>query len=83
MLNVEKMPKEESYSIMKDWQDKCSKLEKLNFNAKAKINEGIFERGRYSKTASIAYNPIFDSLYGTIKTIPEELSVFTSIRQIT
>jgi hypothetical protein len=35
--------------------DKCNKLEKLNFNAKAKIKEGIFKRGRYySKTASIA-----------------------------
>jgi hypothetical protein len=33
------MPKEESYSIMKDWPDKCNKLEKLNFNAKAIYEE--------------------------------------------
>jgi hypothetical protein len=34
--------------------DKCNKIEKLNFNAKAKIKEGIFKRGRYPKTASIS-----------------------------
>jgi hypothetical protein len=37
---------------MKEWHDKCNKLERLNFNGKAK--ECIFLSGRYSKTASIA-----------------------------
>ncbi|HYA83453.1 MAG TPA: DNA primase noncatalytic subunit PriX, partial [Candidatus Bathyarchaeia archaeon] len=41
LLNVKKLPKEESYSIIKDWLDKCNKIEKLNFNAKIKIKEGI------------------------------------------
>ncbi len=41
LLNVKKLPKEESYSIIKDWLDECDKLEKLNFNAKIKIKEGI------------------------------------------
>jgi len=36
---------------MKDWLDKCDKLEKLNFNAKLKIKEGI-------KGASKGYFPI-------------------------
>jgi hypothetical protein len=34
LLNIKKLPKEESYSVMKDWLDKCNKLERLNFNAK-------------------------------------------------
>jgi hypothetical protein len=51
LLNVKKLPKEESYSIIKDWLDKCGKLEKLNFNAKIKIKEGL--RG-----ASKGYFPI-------------------------
>ena len=41
LLNVKKLPKEESYSIIKDWLDKCDKLEKLNFNPKIKIKEGL------------------------------------------
>jgi hypothetical protein len=41
LLNVKKLTKEESYSIIKDWPDKCDKLEKLNFNAKIKIIEGL------------------------------------------
>jgi hypothetical protein len=37
---VKKIPKEESYSVMKDWLDKCDQIEKLNFNPKIKIKEG-------------------------------------------
>jgi Primase X len=51
LLNVKKIPKEESYSVIKDWLDKCDILEKLNFNAKIKIREGL--RG-----ASKGYLPI-------------------------
>ena len=51
LLNVIKLPKEQSYSIIKDWLDKCNKIEKLNFNAKIKIKEGI-------KGASKGYFPI-------------------------
>jgi hypothetical protein len=40
-----------SYSIIKDWLDKCYKLEKLNFNANTKIMEGL-------KCASKGYFPI-------------------------
>jgi hypothetical protein len=41
LLNVKKLPKEESYSVIKDWLDKCNELERLNFNAKIKIKEGL------------------------------------------
>jgi Primase X len=51
LLNIRKLPKEESYSVIKDWLDKCDILEKLNFNAKIKIREGL--RG-----ASRGYFPI-------------------------
>jgi hypothetical protein len=51
LLNVKKLTKEESYSIIKDWLDKCNKIEKLNFNAKIRIKEGI-------KGASKGYFPI-------------------------
>jgi non-catalytic primase subunit PriX-like protein len=51
LLNIKKLPKEESYSVMKEWLDKCDKKEKLNFNAKIKIKEGL--RG-----ASKGYFPI-------------------------
>ena len=51
LLNVKKLPKEESYSVMKDWLDKCNELERLNFNAKIKIKEGL-------KGASKGYFPI-------------------------
>ena len=36
---------------MKDWLDKCNTLEKLNFNAKVKIKEGV-------KSAQKGYFPI-------------------------
>jgi hypothetical protein len=51
LLNVKSLPKEESYSVIKNWLDKCDKLEILNFNAKIKIKEGL--RG-----ASKGYFPI-------------------------
>jgi non-catalytic primase subunit PriX-like protein len=51
LLNVKKLTKEESYSVIKNWLDKCDILEKLNFNAKIKIREGL--RG-----ASKGYFPI-------------------------
>jgi hypothetical protein len=37
--------------MMNDWLDKCNKVERLNFNAKAKIREGL-------NGASKAYYPI-------------------------
>ena len=51
LLNVRKLPKEQAYSVMKEWLDKCDKVEKLNFNPKIKIKEGL--RG-----ASKGYFPI-------------------------
>jgi Primase X len=51
LLNVRKLPKEESYSIMKEWLDKCDKIEKLSFNSKIKIKNGL-------KGASKGYFPI-------------------------
>jgi hypothetical protein len=51
LLNVKKLQREESYSIIKDWLDKCNNLQKLKFNAKLKIKEGI-------KGASKGYFPI-------------------------
>jgi hypothetical protein len=51
LLNIKKLPKEEAYSVMKDWLDKCNTLEKLNFNAKVKIKEGV-------KSAQKGYFPI-------------------------
>jgi Primase X len=51
LLNVKKFPKEEAYSLMKEWLDKCDKLEKLSFNPKIKIKDGL--RG-----ASKGYLPI-------------------------
>jgi hypothetical protein len=51
LLNVRKLPKEEAYSIMKDWLDKCDKVEKLNFNSKLRIKDGL-------KGASKGYLPI-------------------------
>jgi hypothetical protein len=51
LLNVKKLPKEEAYSLMKEWLDKCNKLEKLSFNPKIKIKDRL--RG-----ASKGYYPI-------------------------
>jgi non-catalytic primase subunit PriX-like protein len=51
LLNVKKLPKEESYATIKNWLDKCNEVEKLNFNAKLKIREGL-------KGASKGYYPI-------------------------
>jgi hypothetical protein len=45
------LPKEQAYSIMKDWLNRCDELEKLNFNPKVKIKDGL--RG-----ASKGYLPI-------------------------
>ena len=41
LLNVKRLSNEEAYSIIHHWLDKCDKIERLNFNAKAKINEGL------------------------------------------
>jgi hypothetical protein len=51
LLNVKKVPKEEAYSVMKGWLDKCDKLETLNFNPKTKIKDGL-------KGASKGFLPI-------------------------
>jgi Primase X len=51
LLNVKKLPREESYSVINDWLEKCSKLERLSFNSKLKIKEGL-------KGASKGYYPI-------------------------
>ena len=51
LLNVRKLTREEAYSVMKDWLDKCDEKERLNFYAKSKIREGL--RG-----ASKGYYPI-------------------------
>jgi Primase X len=51
LLNVKKLPKEEAYSVMKEWLDKCDKLERLSFNSKIKIKDGL-------KGASKGYFPI-------------------------
>ena len=48
---MRKLPKEEAYSVMKGWLDKCDKTEKLSFNPKTKIKDGL--RG-----ASKGYYPI-------------------------
>jgi hypothetical protein len=45
------LPKEEACSVIKDWLDKCNELEKLNFNSKTKIKDGL-------KGASKGYLPI-------------------------
>jgi len=46
LLNVRKLPKEEAYSLMKEWLDKCDKIEKLNFNPKIKIKDGLKGAGK-------------------------------------
>ena len=51
LLNVRKLPKEEAYSVMKEWLDKCDKLEKITFNPKIKIKDGL-------KGANKGYFPI-------------------------
>jgi Primase X len=51
LLNVRKLPKEEAYSVMKEWLDKCDNLEKLTFNPKTKIKDGL-------RCASKGYLPI-------------------------
>jgi hypothetical protein len=51
LLNVKNLTREECYSLIKDWLDKCNKLERLNFNPKIKIKEGL-------KGASKGYYPI-------------------------
>jgi hypothetical protein len=51
LLNVRNLPKEEAYSTMKEWLEKCDKLEKLSFNPKTKIKDGL-------KGASKGYFPI-------------------------
>jgi Primase X len=51
LMNVKKLPKEESYTTIENWLDKCNKLERLNFNTKLKIREGL-------KGASKGYYPI-------------------------
>ena len=46
LLNIKKLPKEEAYSVMKEWLDKCDKLEKLTFNPKIKIKDGLRGAGK-------------------------------------
>jgi hypothetical protein len=51
LLIVKNLSREESYFVIKEWLDKCNKLERLNFNPKLKIKEGL-------KGASKGYYPI-------------------------
>jgi hypothetical protein len=59
--------------MMNDWLDKCNKLEKLNFNAKSKIKEGL-------KSASKGYYPIsLEKLKADNKGFYEEIMTTTTI----
>jgi hypothetical protein len=51
LVQIQEMCPEIDDYHMKDWLDKCDKYEKLNFNAKLKIKEGL-------KGASKGYFPI-------------------------
>jgi hypothetical protein len=42
LMNVRRLSYEECFMIMKNWLDKCNQVERLNFNAKAKIKEGLY-----------------------------------------
>ncbi len=51
LLKIRGMSSEESFGFIKDWLDKCNELERLNFNPKSKIREGLMG-------ASKGYYPI-------------------------
>jgi hypothetical protein len=67
LLNVRKLTREEAYSVMEDWLDKCDKLERLNFNAKAKIREGLSGASKgYYPISLEKLKPENKSLYGIV-----------------
>ena len=43
---MKKLPYEASYSILKNWLDKCDKQRKLDFNVNARINDGLRSAGK-------------------------------------
>jgi Primase X len=51
LVKVRDLCYEESFAVITGWLDKCNNLEKLNFNAKIKINDGL-------KRSSNGYYPI-------------------------
>jgi hypothetical protein len=50
LVNIKKLSYEESFSILKDWLEKCNRLRKLDFNPNIEIRNKL----RYVKD----YNPI-------------------------
>ena len=72
LLNVKKLPKEEAYSVMKEWLDKCDKLKRLNFNSKIKIKDGLNEASKGFLQISMEKlkeenTELYDLILGTIK----------------
>jgi hypothetical protein len=47
LINVKKLSYSQSFDIIRDWLDRCSKLKRLNFNIRQKIREGLDRVGNY------------------------------------
>ncbi len=41
LINVKKTPHEESFSILKDWLEKCSQLRKLDFSINSELRNRL------------------------------------------
>jgi hypothetical protein len=48
LINVKKLSYTQSFDIIREWLDRCSKLKRLNFNTRQKIREGLDRVGNYS-----------------------------------
>jgi hypothetical protein len=47
LINVKKLSYSQSFDIIIDWLERCSKLKRLNFNIRQKIREGLDRVGNY------------------------------------
>jgi Primase X len=47
LINVKKLSYSQSFDIIRDWLERCSKLKRLNFNIRQKIREGLDRVGNY------------------------------------
>jgi hypothetical protein len=47
LINVKNLSYSQSFDIIRDWLERCSKLKKLNFNIRQKICEGLDRVGNY------------------------------------
>ena len=48
LINIRKLSYEESFTLLREWLDKCNTVKKLDFNSNYKIKDNLKNAGRFN-----------------------------------